>query len=177
MTLTPRWRSPSDFRYVEADLDLLHRIGGERDADRVADAGPEQRAHADGRFDRAAAHAARLGDAEMQRIVAGIGQPLIGGDGEEDVGGLDADLELEEVVVLQDAGMVERALDHRLRAGLAVFLQQIALQAAGIDADAHGAAMSRAAFTTSRTRSAEPILPGLIRRQAAPALAASIARL
>ena len=77
----------------------------------------------------------------------------------------------------QDPGVVERALDHRLGAGLAVFLQQVALQRAGIDADAHGAAMVLAAFTTSRTRSAEPILPGLMRRQAAPALAASMARL
>ena len=52
-----------------------------------------------------------------------------------------ADLELEEVVVLEDLGVVERALDHRLGAGLAVFLQQLALQRAGIDADAHRAAM------------------------------------
>ena len=36
---------------------------------------------------------------------------------------------------------------------------------------------SRAALTTSRTRSELPILPGLMRRQAAPALAASMARL
>jgi hypothetical protein len=34
-----------------------------------------------------------------------------------------------------------------------------------------------AALTTSRTRSAEPILPGLILRHAAPASAASSARL
>ena len=36
---------------------------------------------------------------------------------------------------------------------------------------------SRAAFTTSRTRSELPMLPGLIRKQAAPLCAASIARL
>ena len=35
---------------------------------------------------------------------------------------------------------------------------------------------SRAAAITSRTRSAEPMLPGLMRRQAAPASAASMAR-
>ena len=35
---------------------------------------------------------------------------------------------------------------------------------------------SRAALITSRTRSFEPMLPGLIRRQAAPASAASMAR-
>jgi hypothetical protein len=36
--------------------------------------------------------------------------------------------------------------------------------------------LSRAAFTTSRTRSREPMLPGLMRRQAAPASAASMPR-
>jgi hypothetical protein len=36
---------------------------------------------------------------------------------------------------------------------------------------------SRAAAITSRTRSGEPMLPGLIRRQAAPASAASTPRL
>ena len=36
---------------------------------------------------------------------------------------------------------------------------------------------SRAALTTSPTRSREPMLPGLIRRQAAPDWAASMARL
>jgi hypothetical protein len=36
---------------------------------------------------------------------------------------------------------------------------------------------SRAALITSRTRSAEPMLPGLILRHAAPALAASMPRL
>ena len=35
---------------------------------------------------------------------------------------------------------------------------------------------SRAALMTSRTRSAEPMLPGLMRRHAAPASAASMAR-
>jgi len=49
-------------------------------------------------------------------------------------------LEFEKVVVLEDAGVVERALHHRLRAGLAVFLQKVALEASGIDPDSHGAA-------------------------------------
>ncbi len=35
--------------------------------------------------------------------------------------------------------MVERTLDHRLGAKLAIAFQQVALQAAGIDADAHRA--------------------------------------
>jgi hypothetical protein len=35
--------------------------------------------------------------------------------------------------------MVERALDHRLGAGLAVFFEEVAFERAGIDADAHRA--------------------------------------
>ena len=37
--------------------------------------------------------------------------------------------------------MVERAFDHRFGAGLAIALEQILLQRAGIDADAHRAAV------------------------------------
>ena len=162
---------------VEAGLDLLHRVGGERDADGVADAGPQQAAHADRRLDRARAQGPRLGDAQVQRAVDGLGQHLIGGDGQEDVGRLHADLEFVEVVILQDPGVVERALDHRLGTGLAVALQQFALQRAGVDADAHGAAVVARGWITSRTRAGEPMLPGLMRRHAAPALAASMPRL
>jgi hypothetical protein len=49
---------------------------------------------------------------------------LIGRDGEENVGRLARDLEVAEVVVLENTRMIERALDHRLRAGLAIFLQR-----------------------------------------------------
>src|SRR5690606_24739761 len=51
------------------------------------------------------------------------------------------DLELVEVQVLEDAGVVQRAFDHGVGAGLAVFLEQFLLQRAGVDADAHGAAV------------------------------------
>ena len=77
----------------------------------------------------------------MQRIVAGLGQLLIGRDGEKHVGRLAGDLELEEVVVFEDLGVAQGAFDHRLGAGLAVFLEEIALKRAGIDPDAHRAAM------------------------------------
>ena len=127
--------------HVEAGLDLLDRVGGEGDADGVADAGPEQRAHADGRLDGAGPRRAGLGDAQVQRAVDGFGQQLVGGHGQEQVGGLHADLELVEVVVLQDAGVAQRALDHRLGTRLAVALEQLALERAGVDADAHGAAV------------------------------------
>ena len=126
---------------IETNLDLLHRIGGEADPDGIADPGPEQRTDADGRLDRAGAQGPGLGDAEMQRAVDGVGQLLIGGHGQKGVGGLHADLEFVEVEILQDTGVVQRALDHRLGAGLPVPLKQVPLQRAGVDADADGAAV------------------------------------
>ena len=44
-------------QHLEADLDLLDRIGRQRHADRVADPGPQQHAEPDRGFDRAAAQA------------------------------------------------------------------------------------------------------------------------
>ena len=73
--------------------------------------------------------------------------------------------------------MIERAFDQRLGAGLAIFLEQVLLEAAGVDADADRAAVGLGGVDHLGTRSAEPILPGLMRRQAAPASAASSARL
>ncbi len=75
----------------------------------------------------------------MERVVAGICQRLIGGDGEENIGCLHADLELVEIIVEQDAGMIESAFDHRFRAWLAIFFQQVFLQRSGIHTDPHGA--------------------------------------
>ena len=73
-----------------------------------------------------------------------LGELLVGGDGEEHVARLHRDLIFAEAVVLEDADMVERAFDQRLGAGLAIFLEQVLLEAAGIDADADRAAVGRA---------------------------------
>ena len=152
MMLTPRWRRPSALRISKPTLDLLDRVGGEADAQGVADAHPEQAAEADRRLDRAGGHAAGLGDPEVDRGVGRLGEALVGGGGEEDVGGLHADLERVEVVVLEDADVVEAALDHRLRAGLAVLLEQVLLEAAGVDADAHRAAVVAGGARSPRAR-------------------------
>jgi hypothetical protein len=162
---------------IEADLDLLDRIGGQRHADGVADAGPQHRADADRRLDRAGAQGPGLGDAQVQRAVDALGQLVIGRHRHERVGRLHRDLELVEVVVLQDAGVVQGALDHRVGARLAVLLQQFALQRAGVDADPHRAAVVAGRLDHVAHAVGLPILPGLIRRQAAPAWAASMPRL
>ncbi len=70
-----------------------------------------------------------------------LGELLVGGDREEHVAGLHRDLVVAEAVVLEDPDMVERAFDQRLGARLAVFLEQVLLEAAGIDPDADRAAV------------------------------------
>ena len=88
--------------------------------------------------------AAGLGDAEMQRVVAGLGQLLIGGDGEEHVGRLHADLELVEVVVLAGCVAWSSALSTIASGqGSPYFSSRSRLERAGIDADAHRAAVVR----------------------------------
>ena len=140
-TRTPRLRMPSALQDLEADADLLLGLGRERDPDRVADPEPEQGADADRALDGAAAQPARLGDAEVQRAVDRVGELLVGGDGEEDVGRLHRHLIFAEIMVLEQPDMVERALDQRLGAGLAIFFEQVALEAAGIDPDPDRAAI------------------------------------
>ena len=132
---------PSDLQDLVPDADLFLGLGRERDADGVADPGPQQVAHADRRFDRAADQPAGLGDAEVQRAIDLARELHVGGDREEHVARLHRDLVLAETVVLEDADVVERAFDQRLGAGLAIFLEQVLLEAAGIDADADRAAV------------------------------------
>jgi hypothetical protein len=54
---------------------------------------------------------------------------------------LTADFELEEIIVLENLGVGQSTLDHGFWARLAVALEQLALERAGIDADAHRAAV------------------------------------
>src|SRR4051794_38005154 len=119
-----------------ADLDLLHRRGGEGDADRVADALAQQRAEGDGGLDRALEGRPGLGHPEVQRVVALLGEQLVGPDHDHRVVVLDRDLDVAEVVLLEQGGLPQRGLDQRLRGGLAVLGQQPLVQRAGVDADA-----------------------------------------
>ena len=84
-------------------LDLLLRVeGGERDSDGVPHAVGQQRAEPDGRLERARPLRARLGDAEVQRVVDALGEQAVRGDRVGHVGGLDRDLEVVEVEALHE---------------------------------------------------------------------------
>ena len=158
---------------------LVHRVGGERDADRIADPLAEQQPEADRRAQRPGLAAPSFGDAEMERGVGLGGQEAAGGDGEGDIARLGRDLVVAEVRLFQKCGVAERARRQSFRRRPAVLFQEVALQRAGIDADADGAAV----VAGGTDDLAHPLLITDVagveakRRQAAPASAASMARL
>ena len=84
-----------------ADLDLLHRRGGQGDPDRVADALGEQRAEGGAGLDGALEGGAGLGHPQVQGPVAPLGQQLVGLDHGDHVVVLDGDLEVVEAVLLE----------------------------------------------------------------------------
>src|SRR3990167_2750595 len=126
---------------LEADADFLFRFGRERDAQGIADAGPEQVADADRGLDSAADQPASLGYAKVQRAIDRFGKSHVGSDREEYVRGLHRHFVFVKIVVLQQLDMIERAFDEGLGAGLAVLFQQVLLEAAGVDADTDRAAI------------------------------------
>ena len=124
-----------------ADAHFFFRLSRQADADGVADASPQQVAHANRRFDRSANKPASLGNAEMQRAIDRVGQPHIGGNREEYVRRLYRNLKLMEIMVLQQLDMVQCAFNQRLGARLAIFLQQVFFETSGIYTDADRAAI------------------------------------
>ena len=122
---------------LPADLDLLDRVGGERDAERVADAVREQRADADGALDRARERRPRLGDAEVQRVRNLRGEHPVGPDHRGHVRGLDRDLEVAVVEALEQLHLLQRGGDERLRLVTARQIVEVARERAGVGADAH----------------------------------------
>ena len=61
----PALPQPERLEDLPGDLDLFHRVGGERHADRVADPVHQQGAHADRALDRAGERRPRLRHAEV----------------------------------------------------------------------------------------------------------------
>lgn len=88
------------FENFESGPDLFDGIRGERHANCVADAFVQQHSDADGGFHGSGYRAAGFGDSEMKRAVNFFGEALVGLGCEEDIGRLDGDFELMEVVVL-----------------------------------------------------------------------------
>jgi hypothetical protein len=87
MMFTPRWRRPERFQDLVADLDLFDRIG--RQLTRIVSPMPIHSRLPSPMADLIVPHQpARLGDAQVDRRVGGLGDALVGGGGQEHVGGL-----------------------------------------------------------------------------------------
>ena len=139
-----RSRSPSDSSSVRPGLRLLHRVGGERVADGVADALGEQRADARGRLHETRRRRAGLGDAEVQRVVDGLGQQPVRVDHQRDVRRLHRDLDLVEADLVEVGELALRRLDEGLRRRAAVPLEDLRVEAARVHADPDRADRGRA---------------------------------
>ena len=99
-------RSPSDWRTccatATSSVAVAARLGRERDADRVADALVEQDREAGRRGDDALHAHARLGQAQVQRVVAARGEPAVDVDQVAHA----ADLGAEDDPVVAQAGLL-----------------------------------------------------------------------
>ena len=130
----PAPAEPERLEDPRADLDLLDRVVGERDADRVPDPFREERPDADGALHAAHRHRAGLGHAEVQRVVARLGEQTVRLDHHARIRVLHRDLDVEEAL-LEDARLVRRALDERLGRRRAVAFEQVLLERTGVHAD------------------------------------------
>src|SRR5262249_14686438 len=122
---------------VERGLDF-HFLGRQQaDADGVADAVEQDRRQAARRFDDGVGRLTGLGDADVRRIVRLLRIEPIRFDGGDDVARLQRDDQVVIALTLSDLDVTQGALHHRGRTREAVLLDQLAFQAAGVDADAH----------------------------------------
>src|SRR5207302_11037637 len=138
-------------QHLVGDAHLLGRVvGRKRDPDGVADALAEQDAEPDRAPDRARLDRARLGDAEVDRVGPYLRELAVGEDVGENVGGLQAELDVAGAVVevLQDLAVPEGDLDHPIGGALPVVavdrvrfaerLVDLLRERAGVDADPEG---------------------------------------
>ena len=152
---------------------LTSSTGGADSETRIVSPMPlaQQGAEGDRGLDRALERRARLGDAEVQRVVAGLAEQLVRPHHDHRVVVLDTDLEVAEAVLLEQARLPQRRLDQRLGRRLAVLGQQPLVQRAGVDADPdRGAAVAGRPRRSPCTWSSKArMLPGLTRTAAQPA--------
>ena len=92
-------------------------------------------------FHRSRSTGSGFRDSEMQRALRLASEPPVCSKRKQGIGGLDADLEIGEIVIFQHAGMAQSAFNQSLRTRLTILLQKVAFQGTAIDANAHGAAI------------------------------------
>ncbi len=117
---------------------FLHRVGGQGHPEGVADAQGQQATDADGGFDGAHGGGARLGDPQVEGVIAALAHKLVGLHGDRDAGGFQANADVIEVKSVEQLDVAEGGFHQGFRADLAVFGQDVLLQTAPVDADADG---------------------------------------
>ena len=146
---------PGGLQNVLRRQHLLHRVGGQRYAHRIADALTQKGADAHSGFDGAHALGARFGHADVQRVVRTLGKQPVRLDHQRDGAGFHRHADIMKIVFLQQRNMSERAFYQRLRRGVAVFFQKTRFQTAAVHADTDGDAPRAAGLD----HGPHPVLP------------------
>ena len=129
------------FQDLKANLDLFHRVGRQADANGIANPEPQQRSQTDGGLHRPRNQPAGLGDPQMNGRVRNPRQLLICRRCHEHIRRLHRDLEFVKIVVLQQLDVIHSGFHHRIRARLAILVQQMFFQRSRIHPDPDRAAV------------------------------------
>ena len=105
----------------ESHPHLFDGVGGQGDAQSIADTLQQQGSQADRRLDAARHLPSRLCDSQVQGMIASVRQKSIGGDRQTHIRGFHADFEGIEIAIFQQTALRQGTLDHRLRTGFSVF--------------------------------------------------------
>src|SRR5690554_3362447 len=123
------------FQNIKTDFDFLNRVCRERNPNGVADTVHQQHAQPNGRLDGTRAEAAGFSDTEMQRLFDLGGNQPIGRHRHKHFRGLQAHLEILEIVAVQNIDVAHCRLNQRLRGRFTVLTLQRLLERTGIYAD------------------------------------------
>src|SRR5262245_56940998 len=122
---------------VEGGGDFDGFRGEQADADGVADAVEQDRAEAARRLDRSVRRLARFGNADVRRVIALLGVQAVRFDAGEHIAGFERNDDVAIAFRLGDLDVAQCAFDHGRRAREARLFDQLAFEAAGVDADPH----------------------------------------
>ena len=123
---------------VVACFHFLLGLGGQRDADGIADALQQHPADAHAALEQTHLVSTGLGHAHMQGVIGHGAQLAVGLHHAGHVGVLDGDDDVVEIELLQQADMVQGAFHHGLGHRCAVLCQDVLFQAAAVHTDADG---------------------------------------
>ena len=129
---------PERLEDLPRDLDLLDRVGCQRDAKGVTDPVGQERADPDGALDRPRERRAGLRNAEVKWIRHSRREHSIGADHCRDMRRLDRDLEVSIIQLLEELDLLERGSDERFGLVLLCETGEVLGKGAGVRSDSHG---------------------------------------